>query len=54
MTTEIGASYLCDQVSLKDVARVCLFAASGSDAAALQTTAKLEGEHYIVNGTKVM
>jgi len=35
-------------------ARVYLFAASGSDAAALQTTAKLDGDNYILNGTKVM
>ena len=33
---------------------MCIIVASGSDAAALQTTAKLEGDHYIVNGTKVM
>lgn len=28
-------------------------ASSGSDAASLRTTAKLEGEHYILNGTKL-
>jgi len=36
-----------------EIASYCLTEpGSGSDAAALRTTARLEGDHYVVNGTK--
>jgi len=45
--------YLPDLVSMEKIASYCLTEpGSGSDAAALKTTAKLEGDHYVLNGTK--
>ncbi len=45
--------YLPDLASGKKVAAFGLTeAAAGSDASAIQTTAKKEGDHYILNGTK--
>ena len=50
---EVKARFLPDLVSMETIASYCLTEpGSGSDAAALKTTAKLEGDHYIVNGTK--
>jgi acyl-CoA dehydrogenase len=50
---ELKARYLPDMVSMEKIASYCLTEpGSGSDAAALKTTAKLEGDHYVVNGTK--
>ena len=33
--------------------RINLFSGSGSDAASLSTTAKRDGEYYVLNGSKV-
>ncbi|AOR75579.1 acyl-CoA dehydrogenase family protein [Novosphingobium resinovorum] len=45
--------YLPDLVSMEKIASYCLTEpGSGSDAAALKTTARLDGDHYVLNGTK--
>ena len=45
--------YLPDLVGMNKIASYCLTEpSSGSDAAALKTTAKLDGDHYVLNGTK--
>ena len=45
--------YLPDLVTMDKIASYCLTEpSSGSDAAALKTTAKLDGDHYVLNGTK--
>jgi alkylation response protein AidB-like acyl-CoA dehydrogenase len=45
--------YLPSLVTMDKLAGYCLTEpSSGSDAAALKTTAKLENDHYVVNGTK--
>jgi len=45
--------YLPSLVSMERIASYCLTEpGSGSDAAALKTTAKLDGDHYVLNGTK--
>ncbi len=50
---EVKAKFLPDLVTMDRMASYCLTEpGSGSDAAALKTTAKLEGDHYVVNGTK--
>lgn len=50
---ELKARYLPEMVSMEKIASYCLTEpGSGSDAAALKTTAKLEGDHYVINGTK--
>ena len=50
---ELKARYLPQLVTMEKMAGYCLTEpGSGSDAAALRTTARLEGDHYIVNGTK--
>ena len=50
---ELKARYLPQLVGMDKMASYCLTEpGSGSDAAALKTTAKLDGEHYVVNGTK--
>jgi alkylation response protein AidB-like acyl-CoA dehydrogenase len=50
---ELKARFLPQLVSMEKVASYCLTEpGSGSDAAALKTTAKLDGDHYVVNGTK--
>ncbi len=50
---EIKGRYLPDLIAMDKIASYCLTEpGSGSDAAALKTTAKLDGDHYIVNGTK--
>ena len=49
----VKAKFLPDLVTMDKIASYCLTEpGSGSDAAALKTTAKLEGDHYVVNGTK--
>ena len=51
--TEIKDRYLPQLVGMDKIASYCLTEpGSGSDAAALKTTAKLDGDHYVVNGTK--
>ena len=50
---EIKSRYLPELITMDKIASYCLTEpGSGSDAAALRTTAKLEGDHYVVNGTK--
>ena len=50
---EVKAKFLPDLVTMDKMASYCLTEpGSGSDAAALKTTARLEGDHYVVNGTK--
>ncbi|MEE4453238.1 acyl-CoA dehydrogenase family protein [Novosphingobium resinovorum] len=45
--------YLPDLVSMEKIASYCLTEpGSGSDAAALKTTARLDGDYYVLNGTK--
>jgi alkylation response protein AidB-like acyl-CoA dehydrogenase len=52
-SAELKGRYLPDLVTMEKMASYCLTEpGSGSDAAALKTTARLEGDHYIVNGTK--
>ena len=49
----VKAKFLPALVTMDKMASYCLTEpGSGSDAAALRTTAKLEGDHYIVSGTK--
>jgi acyl-CoA dehydrogenase len=50
---DIKDRYLPDLVTMEKIASYCLTEpGSGSDAAALKTTARLEGDHYVLNGTK--
>jgi alkylation response protein AidB-like acyl-CoA dehydrogenase len=50
---EIKARFLPQLVSMDKIASYCLTEpGSGSDAAALKTTATLDGDHYVINGTK--
>ena len=50
---DLKARYLPSLVGMEKIASYCLTEpGSGSDAAALKTTARREGDHYIVNGTK--
>jgi alkylation response protein AidB-like acyl-CoA dehydrogenase len=45
--------YLPELVTMEKIASYCLTEpGSGSDAAALKTTARLDGDHYVLNGTK--
>ncbi|MEO1731913.1 MAG: acyl-CoA dehydrogenase family protein [Pseudomonadota bacterium] len=45
--------YLPDLVTMEKIASYCLTEpSSGSDAAALKTTARLDGDHYVLNGSK--
>jgi acyl-CoA dehydrogenase len=50
---ELKAKFLPGLVTMEKLGSYCLTEpGSGSDAAALKTTAKLDGDHYVVNGTK--
>lgn len=50
---EQKAKYLPDIASGKKLAAFCITEAeAGSDAGGIKTTAKLEGDHYVLNGTK--
>lgn len=52
-SAELKGRYLPDLVTMERMASYCLTEpGSGSDAAALKTSARLEGDHYIVNGSK--
>lgn len=49
----VKAKYLPSLVTMDKIASYCLTEpGSGSDAAALKTTARRDGDHYILNGTK--
>ncbi len=50
---ELGARLVPSLVSMEKLASYCLTEpGSGSDAAALRTTARLDGDHYVLNGSK--
>jgi len=50
---ELKARYLPDLVSMQKIASYCLTEpGSGSDAAALKTSARIDRDHYVLNGTK--
>jgi alkylation response protein AidB-like acyl-CoA dehydrogenase len=50
---EVKARFLPRLVSMEHIASYALTEpGSGSDAAALKTTARLDGDHYVLNGTK--
>ena len=50
---ELKDRYLPDLVTMDKIASYALTEpGSGSDAAGLKTTAKLDGDHYVLNGTK--
>jgi alkylation response protein AidB-like acyl-CoA dehydrogenase len=50
---EVKAKYLPDLVTMEKIASYALTEpGSGSDAAALKATARLDGDHYVLNGTK--
>jgi alkylation response protein AidB-like acyl-CoA dehydrogenase len=52
-SAELKARYLPGLVSMEQIASYCLTEpGSGSDAAALKCTAVLNGDHYVLNGTK--
>jgi alkylation response protein AidB-like acyl-CoA dehydrogenase len=52
-SADIKARYLPQLIGMEKIASYCLTEpGSGSDAAALKTTARLDGDHYVVNGTK--
>ncbi len=52
-SADLKARYLPALVSMEKIASYCLTEpSSGSDAAALKTTARLDGDHYVLNGTK--
>lgn len=49
----VKEKYLPDLVTMDKIASYCLTEpSSGSDAAALKTTARLDGDHYVLNGSK--
>ncbi|WP_375272248.1 acyl-CoA dehydrogenase family protein [Sphingomonas sp.] len=50
---DVKARYLPSLVTMEKIASYCLTEpGSGSDAAALKTTARRDGDHYVLNGTK--
>lgn len=52
-SAELKASYLPDLIACERIASYCLTEpGSGSDAAALKTRAVLDGDHYVVSGSK--
>jgi len=52
-SAKVKETYLPDLVTMEKIASYALTEpGSGSDAASLKTTAKLDGDHYILNGTK--
>jgi alkylation response protein AidB-like acyl-CoA dehydrogenase len=50
---DLKARFLPSLVGMEKIASYCLTEpGSGSDAAALRTSARLDGDHYVLNGTK--
>ena len=50
---ELKARFLPGLIGMDQIASYCLTEpGSGSDAAALKTSARLDGDHYVLNGTK--
>ncbi|MCR9180358.1 MAG: acyl-CoA dehydrogenase family protein [Erythrobacteraceae bacterium] len=49
----VKAKYLPQLITMEHIASYCLTEpSSGSDASALRTTARRDGDHYVLNGTK--
>ncbi len=52
-SAELKKRFLPDLIGMEKIASYCLTEpGSGSDAAALKTTARLDGDHYVLSGTK--
>ncbi len=52
-SAELRARYVPSLVTMEKIASYCLTEpGSGSDAAALRTTARKDGDHYVLNGSK--
>jgi acyl-CoA dehydrogenase len=52
-SADLKDRFLPSLVTMEKIASYCLTEpGSGSDAAALKTTARLDGDHYVLNGTK--
>lgn len=52
-SAELKARYLPDLIAMERMASYCLTEpGAGSDAAALKTVARKDGDHYVLNGTK--
>ncbi len=52
-SAELRARFMPQLLSMEKIASYCLTEpGSGSDAAALKTSARLDGDHYVLNGTK--
>src|SRR5688500_17223557 len=52
-SADLKAKYLPSAVTMERIVSYCLTEpSSGSDAAALRTRAVLDGDHYVVNGSK--
>jgi alkylation response protein AidB-like acyl-CoA dehydrogenase len=52
-SAELRARFMPELLTMEKIASYCLTEpGSGSDAAALKTSARLEGDHYVLNGTK--
>jgi alkylation response protein AidB-like acyl-CoA dehydrogenase len=52
-SAELRARFMPELLGMEKIASYCLTEpGSGSDAAALKTSARLEGDHYVLNGTK--
>ncbi len=49
----VKAKYLPQLITMEHIASYCLTEpSSGSDASALRTSARRDGDHYVLNGTK--
>ncbi|WP_374596368.1 isobutyryl-CoA dehydrogenase [Brevundimonas sp.] len=52
-SADLRGRYVPSLVSMEKIASYCLTEpGSGSDAAAMRTTARLDGDHYVLNGSK--
>ena len=52
-SADLRARYVPSLVTMEKIASYCLTEpGSGSDAAALRTTARKDGDHYVLNGSK--
>jgi alkylation response protein AidB-like acyl-CoA dehydrogenase len=52
-SAELRARFMPELLGMEKIASYCLTEpGSGSDAAALKTSARLDGDHYVLNGTK--
>jgi alkylation response protein AidB-like acyl-CoA dehydrogenase len=52
-SADLRARYVPSLVTMEKIASYCLTEpGSGSDAAAMRTTARLDGDHYVLNGSK--